>query len=54
MRVPRKAKKQMKKEGCWFFKTNTFGVVINDTNQKIHFTHYAPFDGYITTKKKRR
>lgn len=56
MRVPRKAKKNMKKEGCWFFRVKSFGYVINvnDKHQTIYFDYYAPWDGYITTKKAKR
>lgn len=57
-RLPRKAKKNLKKTGNWFFQTNGFGY-ITVTNidyfnkpciQRIKFNYHAPYDGYITTK----
>ena len=56
MRVPRKAKKQMKRLGGWFFKMKKFGYIINvnDTHQTIYFEYYTPIDGYITTKKAKK
>ena len=54
MRVPRKAKKKLKKLGNCYFKTKTFGWIAYNGIYTFSLEHYAPFDGYITTKKARR